>query len=89
MEIQITRLGKFYKNGTQALQDINLAIQEGIFGLLGPNGAGKTTLMRILATVMGFDDGEVKINGLDLRRDVYEIRKILGYLPQDSGFILT
>lgn len=41
--------------------------------------------MRILATVMGFDDGEVKINGFDLRRDVYEIRKIVGYLPQEFG----
>jgi ABC-2 type transport system ATP-binding protein len=52
---------------------------------LGPNGAGKTTLIRILATVMGFDDGEIKINTWDLRRDIYEIRKIVGYLPQEFG----
>ncbi|MEA4924227.1 MAG: ABC transporter ATP-binding protein [Syntrophomonadaceae bacterium] len=85
MAIQITGLKKSYKNGPHALQNIDLSIKPGIYGLLGPNGAGKTTLMRILATVMGFDDGEVKINGFDLRRDVYEIRKIVGYLPQEFG----
>lgn len=85
LAIRITGLKKFYKNGPHALQNIDLSIQPGIYGLLGPNGAGKTTLMRILATVMGFDDGEVKINGFDLRRDVYEIRKIVGYLPQEFG----
>jgi len=83
--IQIAGLGKTYKGGHRALDDINLSIQDGIFGLLGPNGAGKTTLMRILATVMGFEDGEIKINGLDLRQDVHEIRKITGYLPQEFG----
>lgn len=85
MAIQIAGLGKTYKGGHRALDDINLSIQDGIFGLLGPNGAGKTTLMRILATVMGFEDGEIKINGLDLRQDVHEIRKITGYLPQEFG----
>ena len=41
--------------------------------------------MRILATVMGFDEGEIKIDGFDIRRDIYEIRKIIGYLPQEFG----
>lgn len=85
MTINISCLSKTYKNGTQALQGINLCIEQGIFGLLGPNGAGKTTLMRILATVMGFDEGEIEIDGLDIRRDIYEIRKIIGYLPQEFG----
>lgn len=85
MAIQIAGLGKTYKGGHRALDDINLSIQDGIFGLLGPNGAGKTTLMRILATVMGFEDGEIKINGLDLQQDVHEIRRITGYLPQEFG----
>lgn len=53
--------------------------------MLGPNGAGKTTLMRILATVMGFGEGKIEIDGLDIRRDIYEIRKIIGYLPQEFG----
>lgn len=85
MAIQIIGLNKSYKNGTHALQNIDLSIQPGVYGLLGPNGAGKTTLIRILATIMGFDDGEIKINSLDLRRHVYEIRKMVGYLPQEFG----
>ena len=85
MNIEITGLSKTYKNGTVALDNINLNIRDGIFGLLGPNGAGKTTLMRILSTIMRFDQGEVKVHGLDLRKDLYEIRKIIGYLPQDFG----
>lgn len=85
MAIEISCVSKTYKNGTQALQDINLCIEQGIFGLLGPNGAGKTTLMRILATVMGFDEGEISIDGLDIRREIAEIRKIIGYLPQEFG----
>lgn len=85
MTINISCLSKTYKNGTQALQDINLCIEQGIFGLLGPNGAGKTTLMRILATVMGFGEGKIEIDGLDIRRDIYEIRKIIGYLSHEFG----
>jgi ABC-2 type transport system ATP-binding protein len=85
LTINISCLSKTYKNGTQALQDINLCIEQGIFGLLGPNGAGKTTLMRILATVMGFGEGKIEIDGLDIRRDIYEIRKIIGYLSHEFG----
>lgn len=85
MSIEITGMSKTYKNGTVALDNVNLNITNGIFGLLGPNGAGKTTLLRILATVMGFDRGEVRINGLGLKTDLYAIRKTIGYLPQDFG----
>lgn len=52
MNISIKGLSKVYKNGTLALDNIDLHITKGVFGLLGPNGAGKTTLLRILATVM-------------------------------------
>ena len=54
-----------------------------MFGLLGPNGAGKTTLMRILATLMEFTKGSVKIGGLDIKKDRSKIRELLGYLPQN------
>lgn len=83
MKIEIQDLQKVYKNGHKALNNINLNIQDGMFGLLGPNGAGKTTLMRILVTLMRPSAGRVKVNGLDLQKERRQIRSLLGYLPQD------
>jgi ABC-2 type transport system ATP-binding protein len=70
----------------RALRGVNLDIPEGMFGLLGPNGAGKSTLMRILATLQDPDDGTITFDGLDVVRDKGELRKTLGYLPQEFGF---
>lgn len=86
MRIQIENLDKIYKNGKKALSNVNLEIENGMFGLLGPNGAGKSSLMRILVTLMKPTNGNVKYNGYDLLKDRAEIRKILGYLPQDFRF---
>jgi ABC-type multidrug transport system ATPase subunit len=86
MKILIEGLTKVYPNGKQALSDINLEIENGMFGLLGPNGAGKSSLMRILVTLMKPSSGKVTIDGYDLMNDRGEIRKMLGYLPQDFRF---
>jgi len=58
-----------------------------MFGLLGPNGAGKSTLMRTIATLQEADEGTISFNGIDVLKEKDEVRKILGYLPQDSVFI--
>jgi ABC-type multidrug transport system ATPase subunit len=63
-----------------------MEIPTGMFGLLGPNGAGKSTLMRILVALMEPTTGEVDIFGYDLKKERKEVRKILGYLPQDFRF---
>ncbi len=86
MEITIKNLNKTYPGGFQALDNINLTIAEGMFGLLGPNGAGKSTLMRILVTLMKSTSGEVSIDGKDINTYRKEIRKMVGYLPQDFRF---
>ena len=86
MEIQINSLSKVYPGGHKALNDINLTLNEGMFGLLGPNGAGKSTLMRILVTMMQPSSGEVLINGKNINTQRKEVRKMLGYLPQDFRF---
>ena len=83
MEIKISGLNKVYRGGHRALSDLNLTIENGIFGLLGPNGAGKTTLMRILVTLMEPTSGEVSIGGYDLKKDKKQIREMIGYLPQE------
>lgn len=79
-------MNKIYPNGKQALSDIDLVIENGMFGLLGPNGAGKSSLMRILVTLMKPSSGKVLMDGYDIIRDRKEIRKMLGYLPQDFRF---
>jgi ABC-2 type transport system ATP-binding protein len=86
LEISIRNLSKIYSGGNKALDNINLTIREGMFGLLGPNGAGKSTLMRILVTIMQPTSGEVLINGKDINKQRKELRKMLGYLPQDFRF---
>jgi len=72
----------------EALKGINLRINEGeIFGILGPNGAGKTTLIKILCTLVLYDEGEVYVNGHDPRKEVGEVLKNLqAVLPESRGF---
>lgn len=85
MELQIRDVSKTYPNGVQALRNVNLTIPRGMYGLLGPNGAGKSTLMRILATLQQPDSGTIHLGTLDVVRQTDDIRKTLGYLPQEFG----
>ncbi len=85
MELRIENLTKVYPNGVRALDAVSLTIPRGLYGLLGPNGAGKSTLMRILATLQEADSGTVTLDGIDVLKQKDEVRKLLGYLPQDFG----
>lgn len=85
MNLTITNVSKTYSNGVQALKNINLSIPAGMFGLLGPNGAGKSTLMRILATLQAPDQGSIHLGDVDVLNQKDEVRKTLGYLPQEFG----
>ena len=85
MPLTISGLSKTYSNGVKALQNVSLTIGNNMFGLLGPNGAGKSTLMRTVATLQAPDSGTVSLDGLDVLSNKTEVRKILGYLPQEFG----
>ena len=85
MILQINNLSKQDSNGVHALNDINLTINTGMFGLLGPNGAGKSSLMRTLATLQEADSGSVRLGDIDVLNNKDEVRKVLGYLPQEFG----
>jgi ABC-2 type transport system ATP-binding protein len=85
MELVINGLSKTYGNGVKALDNVSLTIPTGMFGLLGPNGAGKSTLMRILATLQEADAGSAMLGDLDVLKRKDEVRRVLGYLPQEFG----
>ncbi|WP_109437370.1 ABC transporter ATP-binding protein [Aquimarina sp. AU119] len=83
--LNITNLSKTYSNGVKALNNVSLEIPTGMFGLLGPNGAGKSTLMRTIATLQEADEGTITLGDLDVLTQKNEVRKVLGYLPQEFG----
>lgn len=82
--IEVKGLVKHYGE-VKALDGVSLNIERGeIFGLLGPNGAGKTTLIEILCGLRKFDKGEITILGLDLARNSQQIRRLIGFCPQET-----
>jgi ABC-2 type transport system ATP-binding protein len=85
MELRIENLSKTYKNGVKALDNVSLTISSGMYGLLGPNGAGKSTLMRTLATLQEPDSGSARMGDIDILKQKDEVRRRLGYLPQEFG----
>lgn len=87
MTVTVSDLRKHY-GSLHALDSVSFQLETGITGLLGPNGAGKTTLLRCLATVLAPDGGSIDILGFDPDRpkDRTEIRRRIGYLPQEPGF---
>lgn len=87
--IEIENLGK--KVGSKnILHDINLKVAKGeVLGLIGPNGAGKTTLLSLLSTTQRLDVGEIRIDGYSMRKEIKEIRKKIGYVPQEIALYST
>lgn len=83
--LDIQHLSKTYSNGVKAINNITLQIKPGMFGLLGPNGAGKSSLMRTIATLQLPDEGTLRFDSIDILNQPQELRKILGYLPQEFG----
>jgi ABC-2 type transport system ATP-binding protein len=85
MALTISGLSKTYPNGVCALNNLSLSVGNNMFGLLGPNGAGKSSLMRTIATLQDPDAGSIDLDGLNVLTQKNEVRKILGYLPQEFG----
>ena len=85
MKLHINSLSKTYANGVQALKDVTLTLNNGMFGLLGPNGAGKSSLMRTIATLQEADAGSIFLDDLDVLKNKTQVRQLLGYLPQEFG----
>lgn len=83
--LQINNLTKTYPNGVKAIDGVSLTITNGMYGLLGANGAGKSSLMRTIASLQEPTSGTITFNGIDIISNPQEVRKQLGYLPQEFG----
>jgi len=86
MNIELTDIHFNYGQIT-ALDGVDLALGEGACGLLGPNGAGKSTLLRILLGFLCPQSGEGTVLGHDIKRDQFQIRRSVGYMPEDDCLI--
>jgi len=85
MQLVINALSKTYPNGVQAVKNVSLTLNNGMFGLLGPNGAGKSSLMRTIATLQEADEGTIFLDDLNVLTQKKQTRQLLGYLPQEFG----
>ncbi len=83
--IDVEQIRKSF-DGTRALDGFTLHVGAGeLFGLVGPNGAGKTTLMKVLCTLMPMDSGSAEIGGLDVIAHPRDVKRMIGYLPDQPG----
>lgn len=84
MMLQISHFSKIYPGGKRAVDDLNLTVEAGeIFGFIGHNGAGKTTTLRAVAGVMDFTEGEILIDGHDIRREPTAAKSVTAFLPDN------
>ncbi len=84
--IEFEHLGKTYGEFT-AVRDLDLSVEKGeVFGFLGPNGAGKTTTIRMMMGILVPSSGRITIDGLDCRADRVEVKRRVGYLPDNPLF---
>lgn len=82
--LEIKQLSKTYKGGKRAVDRLSLKVEAGdIFGFIGHNGAGKTTTIRAIVGIMDFEEGEIYINGLSVKQNPVECKKITAYIPDN------
>lgn len=84
MSIEVKNVTKKY--GQQlALNQVSFSIEKNeLVGFIGPNGAGKSTMMKIITGLIGFDSGTVNVNGMDVTGNKRDIKKLIGYLPENN-----
>ncbi|PID31264.1 ABC transporter ATP-binding protein [Candidatus Saccharibacteria bacterium] len=84
--VSVRNLRKYY-HGTAVVDGISFDVREGeVFGILGPNGAGKTTTLEMIEALRPIDDGDVMLDGIDVRRDPFAIKEIIGIQLQTAAF---
>lgn len=87
--IDIKNVSKSYVKGKKSVDALNIEIKDGeIFGFLGPNGAGKTTTIKMITGILNTDEGNILIDGKDIKRESIEAKKNLGFVPDTPDIFL-
>ena len=82
--LKISNVSKVYNNKFQALDKLSLEINKGeIFALLGPNGAGKSTLINTVCGILNFDEGNITVDGFNIKTEYRKARSLIGIVPQE------
>lgn len=82
--LEIKNVSKTYDGKKNAIDNINLAIAPGeIYGFVGHNGAGKTTLLKSIAGILNFEEGEITIHGLSIKKEPIEAKRLMAYIPDN------
>ena len=87
--IEIKNVSKSYIKGKKSVDNLSLEIKDGeIFGFLGPNGAGKTTTIRMITGILDTDEGEILIDGKNIKKEPLEAKKNFGFVPDNPDMFL-
>lgn len=82
--LSIHNFSKVYKGGKKAVDNLSLEVEAGdIYGFIGHNGAGKTTTLRVVAGVLDFEEGDILINGMSIKKEGVACKKITAYIPDN------
>lgn len=82
--LEIKNLKKTYKGGKTAVANLSLSVKPGdIYGFIGHNGAGKTTTIKCVVGIHDFDEGEILVDGVSIRKDPIRCKKVLAYIPDN------
>ena len=82
--LEIKNLKKTYKGGKTAVANLSLSVKPGdIYGFIGHNGAGKTTTIKCVVGIHDFDEGEILVDEVSIRKDPIRCKKVLAYIPDN------
>ena len=84
--VEVSNLTHIYQGGHKALENLSFTVKKGeIIGLLGPNGAGKSTTVKMITGILKPTSGSVKVSGYEVTDSLDEIRKLIGFMPQETA----
>ena len=82
--LEIRNLTKIYKGGKKAVSNLNLSVADGdIYGFIGHNGAGKTTTIKCIVGIHDFDEGEILVNNVSVKKDPLQCKSVMAYIPDN------
>ena len=82
--LEIRNMTKIYKGGKKAVSNLNISVETGdIYGFIGHNGAGKTTTIKSIVGIHDFDEGEILIDGMSIKKEPLKCKSIMAYIPDN------